>query len=588
MIDGKYAVVGAGSCAGAKASYLTRYNNRMTETGGVSAVDVTGSWNADETGGGWSVTVEQLDPGAFNAHQVTFFLYEDDITWCCGYGGVSHWDGVARVISTQTVSVDAVGESVTVDGTFPVGVDWNLDNMRAAAIFEEIGGQKTVVQAGDVPRVIDFVLASPGRIGSAPTGNSTVDFSFILENVSGAADTYDLSASDAGSWDLEFQVEGDANFYENLSIGLADGETRDVTVRATTDGVKEIRNGAFNVYSQTSERTAVASVRIFNLSHSIFFVDDDGTATQEAIIESSLNSLGYLFDDWNVGIDHANEEPILANMLGYDCVVYHTGQATNNLLDDAVEADLGAYLASGGTVFLNSMETLNANTPSSFWSDYMGVSSWVANTKAHTATGEAGDPISDGMVLSCTFASESFNRVDNLTPAAGAFVVLRSEIGGNPAMVRREIVGVPGARSAFSTIPLYALSTVDPDPNNAEHLLGKTLEWLLESDPTDVEPAVLAGLKSGLVGAWPNPFSPSTELRFAVSPKSAASDLSLIVVDAAGRQVRRLVEGSMEAGRHAVDWDGLDDSGRAIANGMYFARLRTADGESTTKMIRIR
>ena len=53
----------------------------------------------------------------------------------------------------------------------------------------------------------------------------------------------------------------------------------------------------------------------------------------------------------------------------------------------------------------------------------------------------------------------------------------------------------------------------------------------------------------------PNPFNPKTTLSYDV-PR--ASHVELTVYRLRGRLVRKLVSGSVEAGRHTVVWDGRD------------------------------
>jgi len=42
--------------------------------------------------------------------------------------------------------------------------------------------------------------------------------------------------------------------------------------------------------------------------------------------------------------------------------------------------------------------------------------------------------------------------------------------------------------------------------------------------------------------------------------------------------VRRLMEGSVQAGHRAAVWDGRDESDNLVGKGTYFARLRTEYG----------
>jgi hypothetical protein len=70
----------------------------------------------------------------------------------------------------------------------------------------------------------------------------------------------------------------------------------------------------------------------------------------------------------------------------------------------------------------------------------------------------------------------------------------------------------------------------------------------------------------------PNPFGTGTRISYGLP---AASEVGLAVFDAAGRRVRTLVGGRQSAGRYSVLWNGCDDSGRRMANGVYFVRLKT-------------
>ncbi|MCB1163192.1 MAG: hypothetical protein H6694_07835 [Candidatus Latescibacteria bacterium] len=85
--------------------------------------------------------------------------------------------------------------------------------------------------------------------------------------------------------------------------------------------------------------------------------------------------------------------------------------------------------------------------------------------------------------------------------------------------------------------------------------------------------------------AQPNPFNPKVTLRFSLP---APGEARLAIVDAAGRQLRTLLDGRLPAGEQVLDWDGRDDTGRPLASGVYLASLRSADGSSATKLVLLR
>ncbi len=81
----------------------------------------------------------------------------------------------------------------------------------------------------------------------------------------------------------------------------------------------------------------------------------------------------------------------------------------------------------------------------------------------------------------------------------------------------------------------------------------------------------------------PNPFNPSTDIRF-VLPAPAA--VSLRIYDDAGRLVRILIdEPAMPAGDHGLTWNGLDAGGAPVRSGVYFYELQVGGRIHTRKMV---
>ena len=85
----------------------------------------------------------------------------------------------------------------------------------------------------------------------------------------------------------------------------------------------------------------------------------------------------------------------------------------------------------------------------------------------------------------------------------------------------------------------------------------------------------------------PNPFNPTTEIRFELAGKGEV-DLQLSIYDLRGRQIRTLVDGPVEAGKKEYQWDGRDDRGGELASGTYVARVRAASEERSLKLTLIK
>jgi len=83
----------------------------------------------------------------------------------------------------------------------------------------------------------------------------------------------------------------------------------------------------------------------------------------------------------------------------------------------------------------------------------------------------------------------------------------------------------------------------------------------------------------------PNPFNPSTSIRFVLPARMRAT---LSVYDVAGRKVRVLRSGILAAGVHDVPWNGRDGAGHGVGSGVYYYRLQAGTHAITRKMLLIK
>jgi cytochrome c peroxidase len=112
-------------------------------------------------------------------------------------------------------------------------------------------------------------------------------------------------------------------------------------------------------------------------------------------------------------------------------------------------------------------------------------------------------------------------------------------------------------------------------------VFGDNAAGLLAVDPSP--PALPRALQ--LSPGRPTPFVSSTLITYDLY---TAARVKLVVYDAQGRSVRRLVDGALQlAGPYAVSWDGRDDNGRAIVPGVYFYRLDGAGGAHVMRTVKL-
>ncbi len=78
-------------------------------------------------------------------------------------------------------------------------------------------------------------------------------------------------------------------------------------------------------------------------------------------------------------------------------------------------------------------------------------------------------------------------------------------------------------------------------------------------------------LMDSRIEAFPNPFNPSTQIRYSLAEPGK---VSLIVYDVLGREITALANEYQQAGQHDVTWNSCQSSGVPASTGLYFARLR--------------
>lgn len=89
---------------------------------------------------------------------------------------------------------------------------------------------------------------------------------------------------------------------------------------------------------------------------------------------------------------------------------------------------------------------------------------------------------------------------------------------------------------------------------------------------------------------YPNPFNPSTTIDFDIGFLDGLNqDIAFSIYNIRGQEVRKLMDTQMQPGSYSVTWNGLDDQGKQVSSGIYFARLMTGKGYvKTVKMLVLR
>ncbi len=102
-------------------------------------------------------------------------------------------------------------------------------------------------------------------------------------------------------------------------------------------------------------------------------------------------------------------------------------------------------------------------------------------------------------------------------------------------------------------------------------------EWF-----TSIDSSELISEATKLLGNYPNPFNPSTTIKFNIRKQS---DVKLTIYNVKGQRVQTLVDGQIDAGSHIVTWNGTDQNNNAVSSGVYFYKLTSGRYSEIKKMI---
>ena len=88
-----------------------------------------------------------------------------------------------------------------------------------------------------------------------------------------------------------------------------------------------------------------------------------------------------------------------------------------------------------------------------------------------------------------------------------------------------------------------------------------------------------------LAAPFPNPFNPTTTIRYRLAGTGGEVSVGLRILDLRGRVVRTLVTGRQATGRtYETSWDGRNNAGNTMSSGTYLVDL-TVDGRSRVRFI---
>ena len=99
-------------------------------------------------------------------------------------------------------------------------------------------------------------------------------------------------------------------------------------------------------------------------------------------------------------------------------------------------------------------------------------------------------------------------------------------------------------------------------------------------DSEDPLPRVAA-----ITNTYPNPFATSATIEYTLSSDAPAT---LHIYNVTGQRIRTLIREMHAAGTYRVTWDGMNEAGRQVASGIYYATLEADQVVQTEKLVVLR
>ena len=154
-------------------------------------------------------------------------------------------------------------------------------------------------------------------------------------------------------------------------------------------------------------------------------------------------------------------------------------------------------------------------------------------------------------------------------------VVVADMQGGSIKPIGKTYLSIP-VKFNGST---YDIGQVEIDNIKVAGFSGNLINYVSRTAISEVK---LIPSDFSLQQNFPNPFNPSTEIRFDL-PEEGQVELS--VFNMQGQKVRTLESGKMTPGYHAIIWNGTNDNGSRVSTGMYFYSIQTNKFQAVRKML---
>ena len=217
-----------------------------------------------------------------------------------------------------------------------------------------------------------------------------------------------------------------------------------------------------------------------------------------------------------------------------------------------------------------------AFSPADEWTAYVGGSGYSGSGVYRTVDGGVSwEPVGDGLPSTMVYEISFEGTGSGLLYAATEAGPYRFD----PAIDTWSYIG--GAEAPLTTF--WSVEAVPAAGVVRFGTYGRGIwDYATDDAATDIAGADLPLPTGRVMVNFPNPFNPTTTIRFVLDE---AGPYTLSIYDVTGRRVRLLASGTDAAGEREEVWDGRNDAGRPSASGVYTARLESNGRAKVRRMV---
>jgi hypothetical protein len=548
-----------------------------------------------------------------------------------------NWPAVVNAKITDNIGVDTAWVIYKINFTGSLNT-FKLVHISDSLYSAAFNIDTSRIKTGDTMfyRICSNDTSKAHNIGYFPSPSAFNSFKFISDTIPPVIVHTPLNNQASGKWPatVEAVITDDHGinsvkcYYKINNEGINSFSLQNIggstysgvfnTDPASLQGGDSVFYQIFAVDNSTNHNTASAPVsgynsfKIINSKYAVLVVNDDVTLKERissektqgkadmltplgassSLIASTLNDSGYFaesvnFNDLNV-----------SNLHNYDLVILSSGtKSTQMFADLSKRTAIVNYVLGGGKTFVEGGEVgwkyrQAAEYDANFRRTVLNDSTWISDCvdgnlvfidpsdSLFNVPNQITGPIIVTNASSSPYASRDVVTLIPNKPGVRKLAGWVSTAGNYPDTAgiiihynfKNDTLDV---RNVFFTFSIAQFA----DPNIARKLIVNTAYMLFDNHITFIENTFnsTAPAAFSLEQNFPNPFNPSTSIKFSV-PKEGK--VSLVVYNLLGQKVVTLFDGIKRAGYYELKFDASHR-----ASGIYFYRLESGNFVSVKKMI---